>query len=111
MNIRIHNTTDRMVYSQKKIIQTGQATRVLPDNNGVISMYCADKYIRSIIGLYYDLNITDIVVVDNLEGMKPLPGRYGVAYVDFIHQYFKAGDPIRQVAYPVMYQVGSLTKK
>ena len=111
MNITIHNTTDRMVDSQKKCIQPGRVTKVLPDINGVISMYCADKYIKSVIGLFYDLNITDIIIVDNVEGSEQYPGRYGVAYVDFIHQYFKAGDPIRPVLYPIMYQVGSLLKK
>lgn len=110
MNIRIHNTTDRLVYSQKKCIQPGRATLVIPDPNGTISMYCGDRFIKSVIGLYYDLNISDIIVVDDVNKLKTY-GRFGVAYVDFTNPYLKAGDPIRPVLYPIMYQVGSLLKK
>lgn len=106
MNIRIHNNTDKLVYTQKKCIQPGKNTMVFPDVDGKISMYCADRFIKSVIGLYYDLNISDIVIVDDINKIRNT-GKFGIAYVDFTNQYIKAGDPIRPVAYPIMFQVGS----
>lgn len=116
--MRIQNRTNSPVYCQKQLINPGYYADVKFGQDETIFMSTGNRYIIIFSDLAYDLNMSTIVLVDDVQnGAKgrginiPYESRndYGVAYMDFWHTYFSIGSPLRRVQYDYLKINGTLT--
>ena len=118
LKMRIQNRTNSPIYCQKQLINPGYYADVKFGQDETIFMSTGDRYIIIFSDLAYDLNMSTIVLVDDVQnGAKgrginiPYESRndYGVAYMDFWHTYFSIGSPLRRVQYDYLKINGTLT--